>query len=360
MSQITKEIYHAFLKDSFEKAASDPEKLQELSFQALQFLSKNYLNMTTEMQEIADRVIDASIEIIDSSLKNAPDTKEYRAAKRQLRTLKRSLPSATSLIADLEQRGEIKEPVIAETRVLFEKYFQVFLDAVYDAMEGTHRGSPSFAIISIFCMCIDELVTAFHLAQHGFANQAYTHIRTVLESLNLVELFVRDASFADLWCSDDKRTKARKLSPKAVRKKLNIEDDPTYRFLSAHGPHSTFDSIRSKSARKREQSADGNPEIHFFLGGTKIVMHLIWANVGCIQALSLALASIGKTFPDHINFEDYTGIAKELAREYKEYITRYIVQFFKESDVDTSELEDFMNGPFTRLFDDPSTESVTE
>jgi hypothetical protein len=47
-------------------------------------------------------------------------------------------------------------------------------------------------------MCIDELVTAFHLAQHGFANQAYTHTRTVFESLNLVELFVKDASFADL------------------------------------------------------------------------------------------------------------------------------------------------------------------
>jgi hypothetical protein len=89
-------------------------------------------------------------------------------------------------------------------------------------------------------------------------------------------------------------------------------------------------------------------------------MHLIWANVGCIQALSLALASIGKTCPDHINAEDYTSVAREPAREFKEYITRHIVQFFKESNVDVGELEDFMNGPFIRLFDDQSTESITE
>jgi hypothetical protein len=350
--KITKEIYHAFLKDSFEKATSDPDKVKGLSFQVLEFLTKNYLNMTTEMQEIADKVIDASIEIIDSSLKNAPDTKEYRASKRQLRTLKRNLPSAISLITGLEQKSGIKEPIINETRVLFEKHFQVFLDAVYDAMEGTHEGSSYFAIISMFCMCIDELVTAFHLAQHGFANQAYTHIRTVIENLNLVELFMKDDSFADLWCSGDEKAKARELSPKEVRKKLGIKNDPVYRFLSAHGPHGTFDSIRSKSARKHKQSANGNPEIHFFLGGTKIVVHLISANCECIQALSLALASVGKAFPDRIHSEDYIGMVKEMAREYKEYITRHVVPFFKESGVDTRELEDFMNGPFINLLND--------
>jgi hypothetical protein len=125
------------MRDSFEKTASDPEKLQGLSVQVIQFLFKNYLNMTTEIQEITDKTIDASIEVIDSSLKNVPDTEEYRAVKRQLRTLKQCLPSAASLIADLEQKSEIKEPFIDETCVIFEKYFQVFLDAVYDAMEGT-------------------------------------------------------------------------------------------------------------------------------------------------------------------------------------------------------------------------------
>jgi hypothetical protein len=32
------------------------------------------------------------------------------------------------------------------------------------------------------------------------------------------------------------------------------------------------------------------------------------------------LAYTGKMFPDHIDFEDYTSVAKELAREFKEYI----------------------------------------
>ena len=113
--------------------------------------------------------------------------------------------------------------------------------------------------------CVHELVVCFHLAQHGYINQAYTHIRTVFESLNRVELFVRDESYASLWCSDDERTKKRELSPVAVRSKLGVKGDPLYAFFSAHGPHVTWEYVQSKSARKREASEKENPEIVFFL-----------------------------------------------------------------------------------------------
>jgi hypothetical protein len=311
--KITKEAYHKYLESLFQSAASSgTDAMSQATSEALGFLAKNYLNLTREMQEIADKIFDGCIEHVSSVRKEAPDTTEVRQAKRLLRTIRHELPSASGLIMAIESKAEIKEPILRETRTLFEKYFQIYLDVLYDvSVEERHRGQASFAKLSMLFSCVDELVVCFHLAQHGYINQAYTHIRTVFESLNKVELFVKDESYAELWCSNDERRKRRELSPSAVRTKIGVKEDPLYAFFSAHGPHVTWEYVQSKSARKPEASEKGKPEIVFFLGGTKLVVHLLAANVGCVMALFTALLNVGKAFPDRVHAQDYPDVSTD-------------------------------------------------
>jgi hypothetical protein len=157
----------------------------------------------------------------------------------------------------------------------------------------------------------------------------------------LIQLFLKNPSFADLWHSDDKKRKKQQLSPAAVRTKLGIKDDPIYRFLSTYGPHTTFDYVRSKSARKAGLPSEGNPEIHFFLGGTRLTGHILGAHFVCILALLMALSLVGKAFPDRLHLDDYVESLKNAASEWKSYMLRRI-EFFKEAGQDTSELEAYL------------------
>ena len=136
--KITKEAYHKYLESLFQNAASSgADIMSQVTFEALGFLAKNYLNLTREMQEIADKIFDGCIEHVSSAIKEGPDTTETRQAKRLLRTLKHELPSASGLIIAIESKAEIKEPILIETRNLFEKYFQLYLDVLYDiSVEG--------------------------------------------------------------------------------------------------------------------------------------------------------------------------------------------------------------------------------
>ena len=349
--KITKEKYHKYLESLFQNAASSgAEALPKVLLEAFSFLAKNYLNLTKEMQEIADKIIDGFIEGAGSIIKEAPDTTETRQAKRLLRSLKNELPSASGLIIAMESKAEIEDPILKETRDLFEKYFQRYLDFLYDiTVEESHRGKASFAKLSMLFSCIDELVVCFHLAQHGCINQAYTHIRTVLESLNKVELFIRDESYAELWCSDDEKGKKRELSPVAVRTKLGVKDDPLYAFFSAHGPHVTWEYVQSRSASKPKASEKKNPEIVFFIGGTKLLVHILWANVGCIMALFTTLIHLGKAFPGRVHDRDFPEIVEGFLKEFREYIKRY-VEFFKKGGLDTEDIEACLNDPGLKLF----------
>ena len=156
-TMVTRDVFKEYFRSLIEKAASDEIKVTDIIVEVSSFMKKNYENMTPDMTARTDKIIDSSIEVFDQAIKTSPDTKETRAIKKLLRTMKRSLPSAQSLIMSMECRSEIADPVVKETRVFFEKYFQVFLDAVYDiTIEQTQSGTTSYAILSIFFSLIQR------------------------------------------------------------------------------------------------------------------------------------------------------------------------------------------------------------
>ena len=134
----------------------------------------------------------------------------------------------------------------------------------------------------------------------------------------------------------------KKLKPAAVRQKLGIKNDPFYAFFSAYGSHVTKEYVQSRSAKKSELNQKGNPEIHFFIGGTRITFHLLWANVGCILLLFAAFIHLGKAFPDRVHGQDFVTLIKTYAKDFMVYIGRF-TQFFKEAGINTEQIEDLLN-----------------
>jgi hypothetical protein len=345
--EITKEAFQGHIASLVEKAASEGHDPTDIVVNIFSFLRDNYEYMTPDMKIVADKIIDGSIEVADQATKAAPDSRETRAAKKKLRLIKQNLPSAQGLVMSIEHKSEIADPIVTETRVLFEKYFQMLLDAIYDiSVEHTHSGVSSYATLSMFFSFVDELVAGFHLAQHAYANQSYTHSRSVLEGCNLIRLFLKDPSFAVLWDSDDLKAKKKKLSPGAVRKELGIQDDPIYRFLSTYGPHTTADYVKSKTSMKDRLSEKGNPAIEFFIGGTRRVEHIRGANFNCILPLFMALDLVPKAFPNHLHLDDYMEMLKDSARDFKAYFL-HSLELYKEAGRDTSDVEVIL-----RMFDE--------
>ena len=344
---ITKEDCQQYLKLLIEEAR--PKGMEGYSFatiQYMQFLLKNYNNLDQEMQAITDKLMDESLEVYDAALKGAPDTAETRQMKRLLRSIKDKRPTAKGLILGLERTLEEKEPIIEATKQIFEKQLQHLIDMLFDVIEAGLHGIPSFANVSLFLTSINELLCAFHLAQRNYASQAYTHIRSVLESINLIELICLEDKYAALWISNDERKKRRELSPAAVRKKLG-QDKSAYSLLSELGAHPTFGYVQTQSAQKRKIVTDERPQITFWMGGTKWVPHIIWANSACIFVLNIAIAHLGLSFPSRVHKEDYPTILETCMNEFKNYHDNHLIKWQKEHGIDTKEVESLVSTVFS-------------
>jgi hypothetical protein len=335
---ITKEDCRKYFKSLITEAVpKGQEGLSAATIQYLQYLVKNYKDLDEEMKILTDKMLDESVEVFSTAIAGAVDSPEVRQAKRLLRNYKDNRPTAKGLIAGLEQPSQIGEPFVLATRSLFEKHLQYLIDTLFDVIEVSLQGSASFVKLSMFYSCINELICAFYMAQRGYASQAYTHVRTVLESLNLVELINLDEKYADLWTSNDEKNKMNKLSPKAVRKKLG-RDKSAYSFFSEHGAHPTMGYVNTYTA-KRNKNEDDRPEITFWLGGTKWAPHLLWANSACIYGIEMMLVYIGVSFESRVHHEDYPNLLEECFKDFNEYLELHLIKWQKENGIDTSEVE---------------------
>lgn len=342
---ITKEEYSKYADSLTTNIKSQsPEDLSKIGLQLFQFLLKNYSNLDAEMKVLTDKIMDECKKApFEDILKKAPDNVETRKARRLFRVIKHELPSASGLVLALESKSIILEPVILETKRLFEEHFQHFLDYLYEvSYEDSHSGHPSFAKLSMLFSIVDELLAAFHMAQHAYINQAYSHIRTVFESINLIELFIQDETYAELWFSSNEQAKKKKLTPVAVRIALGIKEDPLYKFFSVHGTHVTKYYVQSRSSMSKKLSNKGNPQIRFSIGGTRDIPHQLWANVGCVLALAVALIQLGKSFPTRVHNQDFQNMIITFTKDFIEYLNSY-VRFLQDAGINIEEIKIYLD-----------------
>jgi hypothetical protein len=335
---ITKADCQQYLLSLIKEAAPrGKDALSGVIIQYMQYLVKNFDKLDEEMQGITDKLLDESVEVFSSAIVEAPDSPQIRQARRLLRNIREKRPTAKGLIAGLEAAPQSAETFIPATKLLFEELLQHLIDTLYDVIEGGLHGPASFVKVSLFYTCISELLAAFHLAQRSYASQAYTHIRTVFESLNIIELINRDESYADIWTSNDTKKKMKALSPKAVRKKLG-QDKSAYSFFSELGAHPTWAYVGAQSARRKKQETD-KTEITFWMGGTKWTQHVLWANSACIFCIVQTLIYVGTSFGQRVHREDYPALIEVMLKDFNDYMEQHVYKWGREHGLDTNEVE---------------------
>jgi hypothetical protein len=318
------------------------EALGQVIKDYMQFIVNNADNLSPDAQELIPSFKDIATKALDAYLEATPDTLEKRKLRRQLKTIKKNLPLVKSILSDLEKKTTIELPIISSTKDFFEKYCQTLLELLYEASEKTLKGIKSLAKLNLLFSCADELIISFHLAQHGFANQSYVHTRAVIEALDLIELFMKDNKYAEIWARGTMKEKLKVLKPSVVREKLGDKYDPLYSLFSEYGTHPTWDYTTVKSAISIQKSPKGNPLVRITIGGTKQTIHVLMSNVLCSMVLMQTLFITLKVYEEQFHKEDFSNMIDEFTKALSDYMFTHVIPIAKQANLNTSDLEEFL------------------
>jgi hypothetical protein len=114
-----------------------------------------------------------------------------------------------------------KEDLLVDEAVLvLSKTLQCLFDILHDATQDSQDGPAKIAILGLSYWLFDELTVAQYLARRNYSTLAYTHLRSVMEILDKIELFTQKPENAELWTSGNESEIWTKLSPARVRELL--------------------------------------------------------------------------------------------------------------------------------------------
>ena len=312
----------------------------------LEFMKNNYNELDGDAKEWIDNAIEGMLGHAGDKIDDMTDSLEKRALSRELGKSKGEHFDSQSLINILENRTQEKTEILNSTRIIFKKRLQNYLDFLYDASKKTNEGPKNVAIIGLFYLCVDELLVAFHLSQLSFINQAYTHIRSIWEHLDKIELFSTQPEFLELWFSEDPKEIKKVLKaflPASVRESLGKERyDPVYSFFSELGPHGTFKSIQSRSAIKKSDSDLDKKTIKFWIGGVPFEHNVIFLNTFLIITLFKALSKVLELFSDSINVKEAEKIISESMTEQNDYFSSHVFKWAENNQLDVTAISQWI------------------
>ncbi len=240
----------------------DMQTLNQVLFQHLKFYADNYDALDSEAKRRLDDAMRGIQTDLPQVLEKVPDSKDKRVLKRLHRGMLGQRVMVDLLLEELGTASTLEDDNSAESQRLLIEELQKVTDFFCDICDNTLRGPATFGQISLLGLCVTELMVGLHLARHYYTNQAYSHIRTVIEHVDKIELFRREPKWADLWCSGDDVAISKELSPMKVRMKLGRHKyDAVYGFFSGLGPHGSFQAAQARTYRSLEQSSKGNLQI---------------------------------------------------------------------------------------------------
>jgi hypothetical protein len=113
-----------------------------------------------------------------------------------------------------------------------------------------------FGIVHLITRSLSDLLAGGHLAAHCYMPQAYSVLRPVLDSCDLIELFGQDPEQATLWTVTEKAYTD--FAPARVRKLIGRDKlDPVHSHFSESGSHPRFAGARLSGGMR---VAADNPE----------------------------------------------------------------------------------------------------
>lgn len=307
------------------------------------YIGEHITDLTPEAEEIVEKFWAVLKPEVDAAVQRLPDTPEGRQIKRLFARTEGKHWDAEGLVRGLEASVDPKHPVVGAARPLFLRHFQVYLDLLWDVAQHTHEGPADVVRMVMFALAADELLVAFHTGQRGYASQAYAHVRTVFEAMNLVELFTRRPEEADVWVSADNKTKYHEFRPIAVRMKLHEKRwDPIYGWLSEQGTHVTWDTIRNRAAFSRSRRSDEPGQIGLWVGGAPFVHNYMFATYLCLHALVMVMFKLAAVFNRYMNIKEAKELLRSASADLTQFVLDHYVPWAKGENLQTADIETFI------------------
>jgi hypothetical protein len=344
----------AELKERLQKVIEslDPTNQEDFARKLTDFLGyslENYEQLDREAKEYVDRVSENFRSASQAIVDKIPDGLQKRQMQRQIGIMGGAHFPAASLIEILASPPTFSHPILTPTKTIFEKLLQNTLDVLYDATRHSHEGAANFAKIGLSYWIVDELLSAFHLAQHAFVNQSYAHIRTSYEILDLIELFDVQPDWAKLWVSENEKEIWSELKPAAVRKKLGEPKfDPMYAFFSALGSHGTFRGLQARGGGILKSDKNDRARIKLFVGGSPHVHNIVWTNSLCVHITLALLIKMSRVFASYLNAEEIKEVLLTSSKATADFFIEYFVQWAKDEGLDFKPALEFLSkAPWT-------------
>jgi len=158
---------------------------------------------------------------------------------------------------------------------IFSESINNLLSYYVEKASGSTKGEASFAIRFLFARCINDLISGYHLATHGYTIQCYSVQRGILESLDLIALFIKDNSYSATWINNPKqfRTDYKLWKIRQILGKSTYDD--LYGHFCEMGSHPSFQSSRTMSYMRKQPNK--NPQIIVRVGPTDLVYPIIFS-----------------------------------------------------------------------------------
>lgn len=239
--------------------------------------------------------------------------------------------NAKALLSSLE--GEPEEELFKKTRPLLLSSLQGVINLYVKYAVGRSSGTAEFAKRALIARSINDLIAGYHLLERGFIPQAYSAIRPILESLDLILLFERDPAKADIWAEGGDEA-FNKLRPSAVRKLLGKESHDVLYSHFCDRSHPSFRSIQTMSAMRRGQADIDvakrklTVSISVWLGGTKFDNEIV-SGLGFCFLLVMAILVRETAVLKGIKEEEFSQVALETLDNFKQFIDQAMAPSLK-------------------------------
>ncbi|MDE2116339.1 MAG: hypothetical protein KGI79_00465 [Patescibacteria group bacterium] len=294
------------------------------------FITEHDKELDPEAKKMGDAGFDALGKLIDESLVKMPDGIE----KRKIARLNNKVWDVKVISSELEKKTHLEHLVLKETEELFFEFSNNITDFLSDVISNSLKG-PDLAILGLYCSALDELIVAFHLAQHGYGPQSLSHQRVAYEALDKIKLFEKHPEYIDRWANDT-------LFRKEIREKLGKESsDPVFNILSEMGSHPTMKNIQSKVFMTKS-SDEEKKNARIWVGGSPRVDSLVFANTGVIQVLIMLLASVASVYSKHLLPDEVVNRLNDSFRKYQAYMLKNFVEWMEKQGMDVSKGREFI------------------
>lgn len=313
----------------------------------LEFCALNYNEFDEEAKRLCNQSLNGILKDIKLSLKTMPNGEEKKKAVREMKKILNEHADSKKLVEALERKSNNNPEFLIDARTFFINKLQILLDILCDATEQKSSGVADFSKLQLFYSCVYELVASFHLAQHCYINQSYTHLRTIIETLDKIKLFHYQSDMAELWASDDpkdRELKREELKPSSVRKKLGNKKgyDPLYSWFSEKGTHSTFNGLQSYSGMEKSSSRD-ETQIIITLGGSGFKDEAIHLLAFLLHVLVRVISEAINIYTKVLNVNETIKLLKTIGTDLKFYYERHYIDYFIENDDDRTQFAEALS-----------------